>query len=123
MNLTKIKSIAATKRITLKQVAVDAGITPTRLSRIIKLNTTSPRVLERIARALDVPVTVFHEEDVEEEIKEVAAVTNDQNQAIYQSNLAEDYRERRQEIKRFSQKNKAMKSKKCSSPYLCLFFS
>lgn len=42
MNLTKIKSIAATKRITLKQVAVDAGITPTRLSRIIKLNTTSP---------------------------------------------------------------------------------
>ncbi len=108
MNLTKIKSIAATKRITLKQVAVDAGITPTRLSRIIKLNTTSPRVLERIARALDVPVTVFHEEDVEEETKEVVAVTNDQNQAIYQSNLELENRILKEHLRRIEAINERL---------------
>ena len=65
-------------------------------------------MLERIARALDVPVTVFHEEDVEEETKEVVAVANDQNQAIYQSNLELENRILKEHLKRIEAINERL---------------
>lgn len=58
-NLKLIKSIAASKNISLKFIADNVGITPTGLSKIIRTNSTSMDTLTKIANILDVPVQTF----------------------------------------------------------------
>lgn len=61
-NLQKIKVIASAKKIPLKKIADEIGVTPTGLSKIIRDNTTTIRTVERIAAILGVSPAVFFDE-------------------------------------------------------------
>lgn len=52
----RIKEIAKSRHITLKDIAEQIGITPTTLSRIIKGDNTTVETLEKIANVLEVKV-------------------------------------------------------------------
>lgn len=59
VNLLKIKDICNRKNITLKELAIKVGITEMGLQRIMKTNSTKVDTLEKIAKALEVPVLIF----------------------------------------------------------------
>lgn len=59
VNLSKIKEIAEAKRVPMAQVAEAAGITPTGLSHLIRVNSTRVDTLEKIADFLGVAITDF----------------------------------------------------------------
>lgn len=58
-NLQRIKQIAAQKNITLGNLALQCGITPTGLSKIMRENSTTVTTLEKIANILQVSPIVF----------------------------------------------------------------
>lgn len=62
MNL-KIKQLANERKITLKDLAVQAGITPNRLSRIIHGENPKLSTLQAIADALNVSVSDLIDEE------------------------------------------------------------
>jgi len=59
VNLSKIKDIAEERRVSMAQVAEAAGITPTGLSHLIRVNSTRVDTLEKIADFLGVAITDF----------------------------------------------------------------
>ena len=58
-NFDNIKVLAAAKKITMSDVATAAGITYQQLNRIVRKQSTTIDTLEKIAAALDVPVSYF----------------------------------------------------------------
>lgn len=62
-NLHKIKDLAKQKNLTLKALADLSGISEQGLHKILRLNSTSIETLESIANALNVPVSIFFEEN------------------------------------------------------------
>lgn len=80
-NLLKIKEFAEKKNIPLEHVAKDSGITVQGLYKIIRENSTKVETLEKIAKSLDVPISVFFEDGNFQTISENngIAVTGDSN--------------------------------------------
>jgi len=60
--LFKIRDICNERKITLKALARQAGITEHGLQRILKENKARTDTLERIAKVVDVPVSYFFED-------------------------------------------------------------
>lgn len=58
-NLHLIKILAEKKNITITELANMTGITEQQIHLIARTNSTKIQTLEKIARALDVPVTIF----------------------------------------------------------------
>ena len=63
VNLSKIKDIAEARRIPMTKVAEAAGITPTGLSHLMRVNSTRVDTLEKIADFLGVPITEFFNDE------------------------------------------------------------
>jgi len=61
-NLNIIRKIAEEKKISLKEIAESAGVTQNGLQRILNENSTKIETLEKIAKHLEVPVSIFFEE-------------------------------------------------------------
>ena len=64
-NLFKIKEIARAKKISIKNLAENVGITEQGLQKLIRDNSTKVETLESIAKCLTVPVYTFFDEQVE----------------------------------------------------------
>ncbi len=62
-NLKLIKKLCVDKNITIVDLSMKVGITPVGLHRIINTNSTKVDTLEKIANILEVPITVFFQED------------------------------------------------------------
>ena len=81
-NLSKIKVLAEKKNISLERVAKESGITSQGLYKIIRENSTKVETLEKIAKSLQVPISVFFDDVVfEQNISENngIAVSGDSN--------------------------------------------
>lgn len=61
-NLVIIKELLRQKRYTIRQFSSEIGITEQGLQNIIKQNSTKVETLEKIAKALDVPVSIFFDD-------------------------------------------------------------
>lgn len=61
-NLQKIRDIAKERRISLRDLASQIGVTEAGVYRIIKENSTRVDTLEAIAKSLQVPVAVFFDD-------------------------------------------------------------
>lgn len=64
-NLQKIKIIAKERGIAINELAEQLGITPQAVHLMVRENSTKTDTLERVAQILQVPVTVFFEEEKE----------------------------------------------------------
>ena len=64
-NLQKIKVLAKEKGISINDLAEQLGITPQAVHLLVRENSTKTETLERIAHILEVPVSVFFDEKVE----------------------------------------------------------
>lgn len=64
-NLQKIKVIAKERGIAINELAEQLGITPQAVHLMVRENSTKTDTLERIAQILQVPVTVFFDEEKE----------------------------------------------------------
>jgi DNA-binding Xre family transcriptional regulator len=62
VNLMQIRTLAVQKKITIRQLAKEVGITEQGLQSIIRNNTTTTDNLEKISKVLLVPVSTFFEE-------------------------------------------------------------
>ena len=62
MILSRIKKIAEEKRITLKSIADEIGMTTANLHKCVKGNRIEAGNLEMIAKLLDVPISCFFDE-------------------------------------------------------------
>jgi len=62
-NLFKIKILAREKKISIRALANELGMTEQGLQLLIRENSTKIDTLERIASILDVPVGVFFDEE------------------------------------------------------------
>jgi transcriptional regulator with XRE-family HTH domain len=62
VNLFRIKEIAKSKKIKIKDIAEKAGITEQGLQKLIRENSTKVETLESISKALGVPIEVFFNE-------------------------------------------------------------
>lgn len=63
--LQKIKVIAKERGIAINELAEQLGITPQAIHLMVRENSTKTDTLERIAQILQVPVSVFFEEEKE----------------------------------------------------------
>ena len=63
MILSRIKKLAEEKKITIKRIADDIGMTAQNLHKCIRGNRIEAGDLEMIAKVLDVPITCFFDED------------------------------------------------------------
>ena len=61
-NLFKIKEIARAKRISIKNLAENVGITEQGLQKLIRDNSTKVETLEKIAHELEVPIGYFFDD-------------------------------------------------------------
>lgn len=61
-NLQKIRDIAKARRISLRDLASQIGVTEAGVYRIIKENSTRVDTLEAIAKILQVPISVFFDD-------------------------------------------------------------
>lgn len=61
-NLSLIRSIAKERKITLKTLATQVGLTEQGLHKILRDNTTTITTIERIAQVLEVSPIVFFDE-------------------------------------------------------------
>ena len=61
-NLFKIKEIARSKKISLRSLAEDVGISEQGLQKLIRTNTAKIETIELIAKRLEVPVGVFFDD-------------------------------------------------------------
>lgn len=64
-NLQKIKVLAKEKGISINDLAEKLGVTPQAVHLMVRENSTKTDTLERIANILDVPISVFFDEKVE----------------------------------------------------------
>lgn len=62
VNLQQIRTIAVQKKITIRRLAQEVGITEQGLQSIIRNNTTTTDNLEKISKVLLVPVSTFFDE-------------------------------------------------------------
>lgn len=67
-NLSLIRDLCNSKGITLKELAKKAGLSETGLQRILNSESLKVETLEKIARGLKVPVTLFFSDDPNEKI-------------------------------------------------------
>lgn len=58
-DLTKIRALLLERKMTMRELASDIGITEQGLHKLMKENSTKVDTLEKIAEKLNVPVTVF----------------------------------------------------------------
>ena len=63
MILSRIKKVAEEKKITLKSIADEIGMTTANLHKCVKANRIEAGDLEMIAKVLSVPITCFFDED------------------------------------------------------------
>lgn len=61
-NLQQIKTLASAKKISLKKLSEEIGLTPTGLSKIMRENSTTTATLEKIASVLGVSPAVFFDD-------------------------------------------------------------
>ena len=61
-NLFKIKEIARSKKISIKNLAESIGITEQGLQKLIRENSTKVETLESIALCLSVPISIFFDD-------------------------------------------------------------
>ena len=61
-NLRKIRSLSETKRIPITELAKQCGLTPQSIHDAINRNSTKTEHLEKIAIALDVPISYFFDD-------------------------------------------------------------
>lgn len=66
VNLQKIKKLCQTKNVTVKQAAIDLGMTEQAIHRIIKTNSTKIETLISIAQYFNVEPTYFFDNDFKE---------------------------------------------------------
>lgn len=66
-NFQLIRKLAQAQGKAMADIARECGITPTQLHSLIKKNSTKPATAQKIAASLGVPVSVFFEEDIDEE--------------------------------------------------------
>jgi len=64
-NLQKIKVIAKERGITISELAEQLGMTPQAVHLMVRENSTKTDTLERVAQILQVPITVFFDEEKE----------------------------------------------------------
>ena len=64
-NLQKIKVIAKERGIAINDLAEQLGITPQAVHLMVRENSTKTETLERVAQILQVPITVFFDEEKE----------------------------------------------------------
>lgn len=64
-NLQKIKVIAKERGITINELAEQLGMTPQAVHLMVRENSTKTDTLERVAQILQVPITVFFDEEKE----------------------------------------------------------
>lgn len=62
-NLQKIKVIAKERGITINELAEQLGMTPQAVHLMVRENSTKTDTLERVAQILQVPITVFFDEE------------------------------------------------------------
>jgi transcriptional regulator with XRE-family HTH domain len=90
-NLQLIKDIAEAKKIPLSVIALELGITPQALSKLIRNNSTKIETLERIATILKVPVTTFFHNETNSNIVSQSTIgDNSPNIAINHNALLEE---------------------------------
>lgn len=65
-NLLRIRDIAKTRGITIRELAHSIGITEQGLQKLIRENSTKVETLETIARILEVSISVFFDEEDKE---------------------------------------------------------
>ena len=61
MNLSNIKKIAESKRITLTSICNEIGMTTANLHKCIRENRIEAGALEKIAQVLEVPINCFYD--------------------------------------------------------------
>lgn len=76
-NFQKIKDLARSQKMTLADVARQAGITPVGLTILIRDNKTLTQTIEKIAEVLNVPVGYFFDNDVKLSKSEQQAAPQD----------------------------------------------
>ncbi|MDD3739401.1 MAG: helix-turn-helix transcriptional regulator [Lentimicrobiaceae bacterium] len=68
VNLNKIREIAKEKKITMRKLAFESGVSEPGLYQLIRNNSTTLDTLAKIAEVLDVDIRIFFE--TEEETKQ-----------------------------------------------------
>jgi len=78
-NFTIIRDIAESKGMTIRELAGIVGMTDISIHTMIKNGSTNTTTLEKIAKALDVPIGIFFGENID---KSIGHKTNGDNSPI-----------------------------------------
>ena len=64
MNYSKIKFIAETKKISIKDLCFEIGISEQGLHQMIRKNSMNVNNLEKLSKVLGVPISIFFDEEI-----------------------------------------------------------
>ena len=78
-NLQKIKVLAKKRGTTINDLAKQLGMTPQAIHLMVRENSTKTDTLERIARMIEVPISIFFDETMDGEKFQNAGTENNQS--------------------------------------------
>ncbi|MDR0575614.1 MAG: helix-turn-helix domain-containing protein [Tannerella sp.] len=97
-NLLIIRDLVERKGITIRDLAGKVGMSDISIHKMIKNGSTSISTLERIAKVLDVPVSVFFDEDASNENHITQKGGNSNAASIYGDSLSGNIESKNKEI-------------------------